>query len=80
MIVEKRCPRCAIRRTGWLGQWGSFCYNCRFQWDCPAPATEARASSGQSTPIETAGYSFSPAELMRLVNYRAAVRHGLYTD
>ena len=80
MIVEKHCPRCAIRRTVWLGQWGSFCHNCRLQWDFPAPAVEAGVGISQASRVETAAHAFSPAELTRLGHYRAAIRHGVYTD
>ena len=59
---------------------GSFCHNCRLQWDCPVPASEARASGSRATLVETAAHSFSPSELMRLGHYREAFRHGLYTD
>ena len=80
MIVERRCPRCAICRTMRLGQWGSFCHNCRLQWDRSVTAAEAVASASQVTPVDAAAYSFRPVELMRLTHYRAAIRHGLYTD
>ena len=80
MIVEGRCPRCAIRRTMWLGNWGSFCHNCRLQWNRSVTAGEAGASDSQVTPVDAAAHSFRPIELMRLAHYRAAIRHGMYTD
>jgi len=74
-IVERRCPRCAIRRTLWLAEWGAFCCNCRLQWRNPAPTCDGKAPANATTAD-----AFEPAELLRLELYRAAIREGIYTD
>jgi hypothetical protein len=74
MIVEKRCPRCGIRRTRWLGNWGWFCYNCRVHW-------HADAEQASTRPLpEAPAYHFRQVDLVRLQHYRAAIRWGLFTD
>jgi hypothetical protein len=73
-IQERRCPRCAIRRTINLAHWGTFCFNCRLQWGTQGAAEVAAVEA----PL--ARYQFTPAELARLEAYRGAVRAGLYTD
>jgi ribosomal protein L37AE/L43A len=35
VIQERRCPRCAIKRTLRLAHGTSFCFNCRSQWEAP---------------------------------------------
>jgi hypothetical protein len=79
MIVEKRCPRCGIRRTMLLGSYGSFCYNCRLQWGCETPTTDAGANRSRSLMVAPA-YPFSTAELVRLQRYRRAIRQGVFND
>jgi hypothetical protein len=68
VIEERVCPRCQILRTVRFGR-TLFCFNCR--WSSEA-ATVAPAPSDS--------YAFSPEDLARLRVYRAAVRHGFYTD
>jgi hypothetical protein len=72
-IEQKRCPRCAIKRTANLGTWGTFCFNCRSRLD----GRELRPLPPVS---EDAPYAFSGAELLRLQHYRAAIQAGLYSD
>jgi hypothetical protein len=78
IIMEQRCPRCAIRRTARLGASRSLCFNCGLKWGRPASATEAAAL--RVAPAQTLSYPFSPAELVRLERYRAAIQAGVYTD
>jgi hypothetical protein len=68
LIQERACPRCAIRRTVRLGQGGSLCFNCHFQWT-PEPVA-----------LGPSGWVFERAERARLEIYRAAVRAGFYND
>ena len=78
-IVEFRCPRCAIRRTARLGEWGRFCFNCRLRWHGEvAPADAALAP--HTVPFAATRYPFGPHELRRLEWYRAAIQNGLYGD
>jgi len=73
-IIERRCPRCAIRRTVSLGEWGAYCWNCRHQWDIPLrPGNIDRTE-------RTSAFPFEPAELVRLERYRVAICKGIYTD
>ena len=73
-IQEGRCPRCGIRRTLTLGHWGSMCLNCRLHWGSQASSDVATAAAAW------VHHPFTPAELVRLERYRAAIRAGLYTD
>jgi hypothetical protein len=73
MIEQKRCPRCAIKRTANLGSWGSFCFNCRARLD-------GRALKALLPVSEPVAYEFHGAELLRLQRYRAAIQAGLYSD
>ena len=76
-IVEQRCPRCAIRRTLSLGEWGAFCCNCRLQWNAPARTRDIdfRTRTADANP-----QPFEHAELARLERYRMAIERGIYTD
>lgn len=80
-IVERTCPRCAIKRTVRWGESGALCFNCRLHWDCTPSSTAAiNKGSGGSTAERTMQYPFRPAELLRLKSYRAAIHNGVYSD
>ena len=79
-IVERRCPRCAIKRTVQLAEWGGFCFNCRLQLDVPARVAEVASTAQREAPDQTAAYAFDAAELVRLERYRAAIQRRIYTD
>jgi hypothetical protein len=72
-IQEQRCPRCGIKRTVWLGEWGSFCFNCRLRSGDRHEVARPAAPPPPSPCL-------SPAGLARLATYRAAVRAGFYSD
>jgi hypothetical protein len=74
VIEERRCPRCGNRRTARVGTWGSICFNCGLHLDAAPPGVPDEVGP------EPATYPFAPAELLRLEQYRAAVRAGLYSD
>ena len=76
-IMDQQCPRCGIRRTADLQNWGLFCFNCRLRWCSSTPAAEAAAF--QVVSLEPP-HPFGPHELLRLERYRAAIRAGLFTD
>jgi hypothetical protein len=76
IVQETRCPRCAIRRTVRLGTWGLFCFNCRMRIEPECPAAPPRRLGCLWVP----DYPFSPAELLRLEYFRAAVQAGFYSD
>lgn len=78
IIMDQRCPRCAIRRTADLRNWGYFCFNCRLRWCSPASATEAAVIHAAS--LESPPHPFGPRELLRLERYRAAIQAGFFTD
>jgi hypothetical protein len=73
-IDERPCARCAIRRTVRLGTWGWVCFNCGLH----VPAGEGGVSTDRAS--ERAEHPFTPAEIVRLERYRAAVAAGLYSD
>jgi hypothetical protein len=77
-VQEKHCPRCGIKRTVWLGEWGSFCFNCRLRWGRGSGIAPQPAPTATVSPQRFEG--LLPAELARLATYRAAVRAGFYTD
>jgi hypothetical protein len=74
IIQERRCPRCGNRRTAYLGTWGSICFNCGLHLDAAPPRVPSEVCP------EPATHPFTPAELLRLERYRAAVQAGLYSD
>jgi hypothetical protein len=77
LIQERTCPRCGIRRTIRLrGSDASLCMNCHLQWDGSGPTSGPAAA----LPAVDPAYPFSGRELTRLQRYRAAVRHGFYSD
>jgi len=76
VIVERPCPRCAIRRSVRFGQLGSYCFNCSFRWNVLASATPIALP----VHVDVAEFAFRPAELGRLEVYRAAVRVGFYNE
>jgi len=78
-IVERRCPRCAIRRTAELRGWGRFCFNCRLRWGAQMQLTDNADAETRDVGVEPP-YMFGPAELLRLERYRGAVRNGVYSD
>jgi hypothetical protein len=47
-----------------------MCFNCRLRLDC---------ADGAKVPLQAAQYVFTPAEIVRLERYRAAIQAGLYT-
>ena len=71
VIEHERCPRCSNLRTARFGT-AAYCFNCRLQW--------SSNSILDATNEAQARYPFTPAELVRLQVYRAAVRVGFYTD
>ena len=77
-VQEQRCPRCGIKRTAWLGEWGSFCFNCRLRWGDRSEVARPPALPSMAAPQPPPW--FGPAEVVRLAVYRAAVRAGFYTD
>jgi hypothetical protein len=73
-IREMRCPRCGIRRTINFGHWGSMCLNSRLHWGTQASVEVAPTAAAR------VHHPFTPAELVRLERYRAAIQAGFYTD
>jgi hypothetical protein len=77
MQVEERwpCPRCGNRRSLRWTPGRYYCFNCKQQW---------QQASTRPAPVAPADPElqvvFTPAELLRLIAYRAAVQAGFYTD
>jgi hypothetical protein len=75
---ELACPRCDVPRTFRLWRGRSLCANCKHQFHIDAgipiahrtlPCAEARSAS-----------ELSALEIARLIAYRPAVAHGVYSD
>ena len=77
-IQQQCCPRCAIKRTLWRGERGSFWWNCRLQWGSRSDGARQPTPTSAAAPWRPD--HFGPAELVRLAIYRAAVRTGFYSD
>ncbi len=77
LIQERSCPVCAVPRTFRLWGGRSLCANCKHQW--PARFALSDLASRPEAWIKRT-LPFSPAELVRLRVYRAAVAHRFYNE
>jgi hypothetical protein len=75
-IVEQSCPHCGAARTIRVASAAlSYCLICHRDWTTAEPDQDRALE-----PEPVLAYPFTEAEVVRLQNYRAAVRAGLYSE